>query len=440
MFYFFTLAILFLLSACTGENNRKHDTTCVGGGFSVVSTSEAEKPIVDVYVENSASMDGYVEGVTEFEQTIYSYLSDIKISDYSDSLNLFYINSQMIRHKSDIADFIEKLEPTTFRKRGGNRSATDISNIFRAVLAKIRKNDVAILVTDGIFSSGKGKNAQEYLVNQQIGIKNTMAECLKKNPNTALVLYQLSSKFNGKFYNREDKPTVIKDKQRPYYIWIIGDVDNIARLKMNIPETNFKGNGIQHSFTILPSIEKEVNYMILSNPKTGSFDRQTPSGFGCSKKKDYVNPKTSIYNIKKANKGIHKGTFMFATGMDLSLFSVLLGDEYLMNAENYILLINKQVNNDYSIEIEYNTNPYTNYTHNMKLTTDKISVGELEINLRSRLPDWISEINDNEGLDIYKNDAINKTFGIKYLVEGIYEAYQMRGNTIYTTMKFNLKK
>jgi len=111
-----------------------------------------------------------------------------------------------------------------------------------------------------------------------------------------------------------------------------------------------------------------------------------------------------------------------------------------MNTESYAQLINKQPNNDYFIEIEHNTNPNTGYTHSMKLTTDKISVGELEIILRNHLPDWVSEINDDEGLNIHKNNAINKTFGIKYLVEGIYEAYQMRGNTIYTTMKFNLKK
>ena len=437
-FYAFTIAISIILSACTGGNGRKHGSPAASQGDSTFVLS-TEKPVVNVYIENSASMDGYVEGVTEFEQAVYNYLSDIKISDFTEELNLFYINSQIIPHGSDIADFIEKLEPTTFRQRGGNRGTTDISNVFKTILAETKENDVAILVTDGIFSPGKGKNAQEYLVNQQIGIKNSMAEYLKILPNTAVVVYQLSSKFDGKYFNREDKPTNI-NAQRPYYIWVVGNVANIALLKSLVPEKNFKGSGIQHSFTLLPSIEKEINYAILSSPKFGSFDRQTSSGGGCSRKKDIANPKTSIYNIKKASNGVHKGDFMFTIGMDLSLFSILLGDEYLMNTESYARLINKQPNNDYFIEMEHSTNPNTNYTHNMKLTTDIISVGELEIILRNNLSNWVSEINDDEGLDIHKDNAINKTFGIKYLVEGIYEAYQMRGNTIYTTMKFNLKK
>jgi hypothetical protein len=47
---------------------------------------------INVYLENSASMDGYVKGVTEFETAIYNLLGDFKISGLCDSLNLNYIN------------------------------------------------------------------------------------------------------------------------------------------------------------------------------------------------------------------------------------------------------------------------------------------------------------------------------------------------------------
>jgi len=423
-FLLFTFASL-LLIACSGNSGRK--TPIAISTNATIDSVALTKPTINVYIENSASMDGYVEGITEFEQAVYNYLSDIKISNLADSLNLFYINSQIISHGSDIADFIEKLEPTTFRARGGNRATTDISNVFKTILSETQQNDVAILITDGIFSPGRGKNAQQYLVNQQIGIKTTMADYLKKYPKTVVMVYQLTSNFKGKYFNREDKPETI-NTSRPYYIWVIGDVANITLLKAHIPNRKFKGGGIQHSYTLLPTLNKEIDYAILNSPKFGSFDR------------DKKSTKTSIFNIKKASKGVHKGNFMFTIGMDLSLFSILLGDEYLMNIESYARLINKLSNNDYLIEIEHNTSPNTNYTHNMKLTTDKISVGELEIVLINQRPQWIYEINDDEGLDIYKNNAINKTFGIKYLVEGIYEAYNFSGNSIYTTMKFNLKK
>lgn len=420
----YCLAVLFLASCGNSSTQRKGGNKPSENSEVTAVTTSKIKPVVNVYVENSGSMAGYVNGNTDFKKAVYNYLTDIKISGITDTLNLFYINDKPIAKGSDVKDFIEKLKPNQCVF-----ATSDISNVFESILKSTNNNQISVLVTDGIFSPGKGKDAQQYLVNQQIGIKRIMKEHLDKYPNTAVIVYQLTSGFKGTYYNREDAKTEFKEPQaRPYYIWVIGDVENIALLKAHIPDTKFKGGGVQHSYTLLPPLNMEIDYAILSSPKFGSFER------------DKESTKTSIYNIKKASNGAHKGNFMFTIGMDLSLFTVLLGDEYLTNTESYARLINKQPNNDYFIEIEHNTNPDTNYTHNMKLTTDKISVGELEIILRNQFPQWIYDINDEEGLDIYKNDAINKTFGIKYLAEGIYEAYNFSGNSIYTTMKFNLKK
>ncbi|MDD4848252.1 MAG: hypothetical protein PHR53_05770, partial [Bacteroidales bacterium] len=178
------IMILLFFSQCQSggkknEINRKKTNT------NEISQNTFVKPIINVYIENSGSMDGYVKGVTEFEQTVYSYLSDIKISDLTDSLNLLYINSKTIPWGSDIADFIEKLEPATFRLRGGNRQTTDISDLLKIILSETKENHVSIFISDCIFSPGKSRNAEQYLVKQQIGIKTNMAEYLKKHTNTA---------------------------------------------------------------------------------------------------------------------------------------------------------------------------------------------------------------------------------------------------------------
>lgn len=128
-----------------------------GGKITPPINPTVNQPLaVNVYIENSGSMDGYVKGATEFEQAVYNYLTDIKISRITDSLNLFYINSEIIPQGSDIKDFIEKLEPATFKKKGGNTGTTDISNLLKTVLNETKSDDVAILVTDGIFSPGRG--------------------------------------------------------------------------------------------------------------------------------------------------------------------------------------------------------------------------------------------------------------------------------------------
>ena len=420
----FLLAVYLLFPACSNESKRRNTNIPTDSTY---VTLPLNNPTVNVYIENSGSMDGYVKGVTEFEQLVYNYLTEIEILDLTDSLNLFYINSEIIPQGSDISNFIEKLDPDNFKAKGGKRGISDISQVLKLVLSETNEDEIAILITDGIFSPGKGKNAAEYLLNQQIGIKSTMAQYLKTYPNTAVAVYQLSSQFDGYYYNREDSQIKINDK-RPFYIWLFGDFRNIAILKEKIREDQFKGGVVEHAYTILPALQTEIQYAILNSPKNGSFERDKKAS------------KTSIYNIKKETKGKNEGKFMFTIGVDLSLFNVLLGDEYLMDTDSYARLVNKKASSDLFVEINHNENTSQKYTHNMQLSCEKIPVGDLEIVLMNRMPQWVYDLNDEEGFDIKANNAISKTFGIKYLVEGIFEAYDMLGNNIYAKMNLKLNK
>ena len=42
------------------------------------SETKLTAPTIKVFVENSGSMDGYVKGATDFENAVYSYLSDLQ--------------------------------------------------------------------------------------------------------------------------------------------------------------------------------------------------------------------------------------------------------------------------------------------------------------------------------------------------------------------------
>ena len=71
------------------------------------------KPIYNVYIENSASMDGYVNGdQTGFKNDVYDLLSTIQspLRNIAGSLNLFYINSRVIPFEEDVENFIQKQE------------------------------------------------------------------------------------------------------------------------------------------------------------------------------------------------------------------------------------------------------------------------------------------------------------------------------------------
>ncbi|MDP4268727.1 MAG: hypothetical protein Q8909_01240 [Bacteroidota bacterium] len=408
------VSVIFI-SACDRKPLKHKESGTVSSVMMKQTT--LPKPVVNVYIENSGSMDGYVKGQTDFKNAVYNYLSEIKISGITDTLNLNYINSKIITQNSNIGDFIQKLNPTSFKAKGGGRGTSDISNVIKMILDESTNNSLSVLVSDCLFSPGKGIDADEYLVNQQIGIKTNWATALKSK-NLAVTIFQLSSQFQGYYFNREDKPTMIK-AQRPYYIWIIGRTEYLEQLRSRVPDSRLKGSGALNTFTAFPE-SNNINYHIL--PNSGTFDRDHGS--------KYV-----IKNIRKENKGKYIDKFTFGIGVDMSTIKLLLGDNYLLDSKNYILSLNSQDCSDYSIEIK--TVKAKNDTHSLKFSTDRNPNGRIVLSLDRKVPDWVYSSTDDNGLNVEK--AINKTYGLKYLIEGVHEAYIALNYKYYTTMTITVK-
>lgn len=387
--------IVFTIYSCSQSNSGNSRSKVTDTNKVVVQKS---KPIVDVYLENSGSMNGYVKGVTEFEQGVYNYLSDIRISKMVDSLNLYYINSEVIpqgtvQNDNDVLrDFIEKLEPNDFKINGGNLSTSDISEVIKSVLDRSSSNTVSILVTDGIFSPGKGKDAEQYLVNQQIGIKNSFSNYLNSQVDCGVIVYQLSSKFDGLFYNKFDQKQNIKST-RPFYIYLIGKTQFLSNLRKAVPENTFKGSGILNMYSIAKT-DNDIKYIL--NPSVGVYE------------KSKVNTNTTITKLKKEK---HTNKVKFAVDVDFS--SILMNEEYLLKKNNY------DNNSNYVIEIKPKTNPSGCYTHTINFSSEKITKGEVIVKLKASYPDWVDGANDDEGIVAVEG----KTYGIKYQIMGIYEAF-----------------
>lgn len=423
-----TIILILMISSCGGRPQTPASQAGItqvaersGDGAIDANSSVANLPKcnVNVYIENSASMDGYVKGVTEFEQAIYSYISDIKLADFCDALNLNYINSKILKQPDDVSDFIEKLEPSSFRIKGGNRGTTDISNLFHSIMEEQGKDDVAILISDFVFSPGK-RDASEFLTNQQIGIKTHFVTRLKEDPDYAAVLYRLTSKFDGKYYNRVDSPTQIS-AVRPFFVWLLGNKDQLQRLTSEIKKENIKGKGVQNTFCISKMFQA-TPYSILPMPRVGTFQI------------DPANVKNSILKAKIDKKNPNE-KFMVSFGVNYNSF--LLEDSYLTDPENY------EINNKaYSVEIIRNPNSATSqYTHIIKLKLDAsqpvISRGNIKVSLLKKSAPWADSLTDYDGMDINADGAMEKTFGLKTLIDGVYDAYKTDNN--YASFTINIQ-
>ncbi|MBQ6301986.1 MAG: hypothetical protein IJK75_06305, partial [Bacteroidales bacterium] len=64
-------------------------------------------PTINVYLEISGSMNGYVNGGTSvFQQVVKEYLSGINNAGFASSVNYFYISNQITPKGNDLDGFI----------------------------------------------------------------------------------------------------------------------------------------------------------------------------------------------------------------------------------------------------------------------------------------------------------------------------------------------
>ena len=140
----------------------------------------------------------------------------------------------------------------------------------------------------------------------------------------------------------------------------------------------------------------------------------------------------ALITIKKTKKDKYSNKFMFSRGGDFS--SILVDDSYLTNPENY-----KISNPNYKIEIV--KKQMGNHTHLIKVTTTAkiISPTKLTIQLKNHIPDWVDKFSDESCNNINSDGMMQKTFGLKSIIHGIYSAYNYNDDLL-SEIKININQ
>jgi hypothetical protein len=413
---FLALFIVLSLNVCGQSGPKKHNpaTTQQTTAASDTPPASSQNPTINVYIENSGSMYGYVNGDTEFKRIIYNYLTAINTSNMASHVNISYINTRVFPQSTDVSQFIrnDKLDPQKFPTPGGG--STDVANIIDSILSRTTSRTISILVSDCIFSPGATINASQYLINQQNLITLRLSRHLSTHANTAVIIYQLSSQFTGIYYNKNDQPTSI-NARRPFYIWVIGDAEHLAKLREKVPENTFQSGGVQNYFSITQG-NRPIGYAIRLGSGNFHIDHENP---------------THIINARINSHGQNNGFFTFSVNANFSSF--LLDDAYLSNRDNYQLS-----NNDYQLTISRSPSNSLGYTHSLNLSSPHIHSGALSIRLTPRIPAWVNEINDDNGFNIHAPGAMQKTYGFRHLIQGVYGAYTSGNDHYYTNININI--
>ncbi len=339
---------------------------------------------VKLYIENSGSMDGYMFDGSELKDAVYSYVSGL--STHSDTTELFFVNSNVYSVKAPLHDFIYAMSPTAFHSSPGNKANTDIADIFSMVLSQIEENSVNILVTDAILDLPSGSTV--FFRTKQTQIKSIFENYLKVNPNFAIEIFRMLSRFNGKYYYTGGNVT-LSDQQRPYYMFVMGDKQALS-----------SANGIVAKSLIQHGVEDYYAY---------SSYTQVPFVVENKKKKG----NGGYFEVRLQQKSVP-----VIAKVDLQY--TLHEDEFLIEPNLYAIAFG-----DDSIKIktikELPKEP--EYTHAFTLSLPE-NATEGSVNLYfcpPPYPLWLEDANDD--LSDASVATTMKTTGIKYVVEGISDAF-----------------
>lgn len=378
------------------------DEVEISASKSIPIEDNTRMPLVNVFLENSGSMDGYMCEGSDLKNALFSYISDLEQAGAK--VRKYYVNSQEIPYDLSTEQYIRDLSPESFRMAGGNRANSDILQLLDDMVGKVTSSSVSIFVSDCILDL-PATDSQKYLKFSQISMRNAINKGRKRLPNLGVQVLQMFSEFTGKYYYPKGGNESLYGVKRPYYIWIFGTADQLARMSRNVSFERLKGYGLKQMVTFAP---------------------QTESAYAIIDGKGEKNAKTVR---------AQQDAYTFSFKVDLS--KTLQDEKTLLSAERYTLNREKLQVADSSSKrarkpmpaatISIYPIPHSDsYTHSIELTFPKRMLSrrrKLTIALQASVetPQWVTSSNDETGEDICQN--LSKTTGIKYLINGVSEAY-----------------
>lgn len=388
------IIVISIVASCGGSNVKVIASDQVSPDTTAINNLS-----INVYMENSGSMDGYMCDGSDLKNAVFDYVSELNL--VSAHTGLYYINSKVISFAGSLNSYIKTLNPVSFKKAGGDRKNSDLSQMLSTILTEVNDTTVCIFVSDCILDLNV-KDSQKFLDNCRISVKNAVNECRHRVSDLAVEIIQLKSDFTGNYYYPNNKSELLTDVERPYYIWIFGKASNLAKINAAVPLSLFENYKFQGSvvFTNAAAIPYSVS-----------------NGF------------TPNSNILKAIDGSYKVI------LRANFSATLQPSEVIEDTSNYSFH-KKGITIESVAQI---TDKGSQFTHSIVFYVPEGSaIGEdiLCLNAPQSLPQWLHDSNDESGTDI--TSKLDTTTGILQLVQGVADSY--KNVTQIANCKFKITK
>ena len=418
----FFIPFLAFLAACGGDSpNPNASQNCPP----VSTQSKSALTEIDIYVENSASMFGYLQGQTEFKTVMTNFADRLERAGLKNKL--FFIND---RPYPIDKKFIDALDITEARKYG-NTGASRLDLMIETMIDKaLKTNKAAFLASDFVYDS-TGKKPTDEL--QKLGVKiNDAVKKLEQN-NWGLLILRLTSQFNGTYYDLNDKKTELKGEQRPYYIWIAAD-KNLLKTLIS-PDMNLQTLAGFELFSLyfVPENIRPYTSILPVSEKKGTGGRPQTKG--------------AIVELNGVEGLPTSREFQLSLAVDLSQIPVAA--DYLTDANNYVI---KSPSESQIVSIS----PLKNAkiaknderflcaaTHVFVINIPKLMPnqlnGDFNIQLLQKTPTWVDKFHTADDSNI--KTQLDKSFGLKNIITGVETGFNPNQEPLfYANFGFKLNK
>lgn len=383
----------------------------------------------NVYLENSASMDGYMKGLTQFKEALYHMLTEIK--GHGNGIEFIFINKDTFQFDSkEINEFIDFLEPSNMRGMG-NRGDTELNDIIKKVLTQYETDgNPVVLISDYIFSIKDLKSVDGDLPKAKYTLKLEFQEIVDEDVSVLVIKNQ--SVFDGNYYDYKNTRHRLNNT-RPYYIWIIGP-DRVVNTFMEDYYMD-QAKGFENYFVITKGSEDEPYFSLLR-------ETEKEGRFGICRD---VNNCLQDLTFSSREENILR----FSVAVDLSGLSV--DESYKLDKDNYeVESFRPDEFTIYDVkpimEISRNDERFQgSATHFLVLETSKDQLANrdqvIEIKMKNTIPAWVQNSNTLDDSDILEQESLlNKTFGFQYLISGAFEAFNPDvNNTFYWSIPISIR-
>ena len=372
LFLFLSLGFLLSFTSCVEERKKNNpEAEPTNSGSAIIEPTIT----YNIFVENSGSMKGFFNKKNTLKQIIREYYDRIDATKSPITLNL--INTSIIRKKDNVDDYLRNLFSNC------NASLSELDKILEMAMDTLGANEVNLVISDYCFESPNGN-----FVMARSHITNIFQKRLNSGKDLAVAIFKYDCDFNGRNYpsNRNCTHSV------PAYVWAFGATSQIKKV-MNLP------------------IKVDAESMVLE-----PFKEITPGFINCHSRMVNKNNEIVVSEWKQERK-----TNDYKLDFELNLSGLAIGEEFLADLNNY------EITPGYSLDTI--TREQGSDTYVFRIRTNHPSPGEVKIDLRNIFPQWVFDSNFESMTAV--PDA-GKTLGIKYLIEGVFDAYNYQNNSIFT--------